>query len=213
MPPLLYDYGITKIIFPKDGEANGTWIVLKNNGDALCLLNGAFQKYDANKNYTTSRGKMLVTLSLNDDTVAAFEDTNLLAVAPFTLVIVYNSNLFECRWDGEKKYHKKLDSSVPHIWSSATLYSLEQRKMRLGWFNTWVQKIQNISPEVITAFHTNAGNEYNEASLVIKDNTVYSTVSITNVVVSENEYSMFYKDLKNHDSFTKITIKEEELFK
>ena len=213
MPPLIYGYGATKIIFPKDGEANGTWIVLKNNGDALCLLNGAFHKYEHHKNYTNSRGNIVVSLSLTENIIVAFEHINLLNVAPFTLIIVNNNELFECRWDGKKKYCKKLNSAVPHLWSSATLYNLQQHQMRKTWFNEWLKNIKILNPKNIVAFHTNAGKDHNEAALVMIDKYVYSTVSITNIVVNHNECSMFYKDLINHDSCTKITIKEPLLCK
>ena len=34
-----------KLIFPKDGDAGGTWIALHENGNAAVLLNGAFEKH------------------------------------------------------------------------------------------------------------------------------------------------------------------------
>ena len=208
MPPFLYNYTGTEIIFPKDGKANGTWIVLKKNGDALCLLNGAFQKYEHNESYTTSRGEIVLSLSQNDNIITAFEHINLLTVAPFTLIIINNAALYECRWDAVKKYCKKLNSSIPQIWSSATLYNLQQQQLRNIWFKTWLKKTENITTKNIIAFHTNAGKEYAEAPLIMSEHNIYSTVSITSIDVNENEYSMFYKDLINHDSCTKITIKK-----
>ena len=41
-PPIAYTVAGARMIFPRDGEAGGTWIVLKENGDAAVLLNGAF---------------------------------------------------------------------------------------------------------------------------------------------------------------------------
>ncbi|MEJ0104484.1 MAG: hypothetical protein WDO19_18805 [Bacteroidota bacterium] len=55
-------------------------------------------------------------------------------IEPFTLVIWEADELFECRWDGDKKYAKHLDKHVPHIWSSATLYNDEAIIKRKEWF-------------------------------------------------------------------------------
>lgn len=209
----MYNYGEAKIIFPKDAEANGSWIVLKDNGDALCLLNGAFQNHTPNNNHTTSRGQIVLALALNKNIITAFEHVNLLSVAPFTLIVVNNNQLFECRWDATKKNCKQLNNTIPHIWSSATLYNMQQQQMRNVWFNTWLNTAKNISLKDVVSFHTNAGEQYKEAAFVMKEKTVYSTVSITCIAVNENEYSMHYKDLIYHDSFTKITIKTSILCK
>jgi len=56
LPPAQYEYNELKFVFPKDADAGGTWIAVKENGDAAVLLNGAFINHIAEPPYRKSRG-------------------------------------------------------------------------------------------------------------------------------------------------------------
>ena len=200
--PTEYNCGDVKLIYPKDGDAGGTWIVLKENGDSLCLLNGAFENFADNGQYKISRGKIVLQIAAAFDMVAAFKNEFFLQTAPFTLVMVNDSKLFECRWDGQKKYYKTLDSALPHIWSSATLYNKNQQAIRSNWFAEWLKNNSSPSLYSLYNFHKNTGNGNQEYDLVMNRDDKLFTVSITGIAVNSSTYLMQYADLKNHDSVT-----------
>lgn len=63
IPPLLYELGETKLGFPKDEKAGGSWIAANNNCRLCCLLNGAFVAHEKKPHHTQSRGTILVELT------------------------------------------------------------------------------------------------------------------------------------------------------
>ncbi len=199
MLPKEYSIGVNKFIFPKDNDAGGTWITLKENGDSLCLLNGAFTNFIDNGLYTVSRGKIVLEIAADNNLVASFKNINLAKTAPFALVIVYKTTLFECRWDGERKHCSMLDNSKPHIWSSATLYDTIQQAKREKWFEQFLQNNEQPSQKDIIHFHKNSGDGNRENDLVMNRDNHYFTVSISSIVISENEYTMQYEDLIYND--------------
>src|SRR5690242_14234646 len=60
--PVAYKEGEFYLIYPKDGDAGGTWIVMKENGDCAVLLNGAFLPHRATPAYRRSRGLILLDI-------------------------------------------------------------------------------------------------------------------------------------------------------
>ncbi len=200
--PAEYSFEGTKIIFPKDADAGGTWIILKENGNSLCLLNGAFTNFIDTGQYTLSRGKIVLQIAAAFDMLTAFQSLCFADSAPFTLIMIYDSKLWECRWDGEKKYYKLIDETTAHIWSSATLYNNEQQQLRQQWFTTWFT--QNAFPSLnsLLHFHKNTGEGNPEIDLVINREDKLFTVSITGIVANSSARLMQYIDLINHDSTT-----------
>lgn len=197
--PEEYSYGVHRLIFPKDKDAGGTWITLKENGDSLCLLNGAFTNFIDNGLYTVSRGKIVLEIAADNNLVASFKNINLAKTAPFTLVIVYKTKLFECRWDGQRKHCNMLDNSKPYIWSSATLYDSIQQEKREKWFEQFLQNNKQPCQIEIMHFHKNTGDGNRENDLVMNRDDQYFTVSISSIAISENEYTMQYEDLIYND--------------
>jgi Transport and Golgi organisation 2 len=199
LPPIVYNLNGISLIFPKDGDAGGTWIVLKENGDSLCLLNGAFVNFIDTGTYKISRGKIVTEIAIATNLIHAFQEISLIEVAPFTLIVVNEKKLFECRWDGERKHCKALDYFITHIWSSATLYDNEQQAKRKYWFEQW-QK-ENVQPlqKDLFHFHTNSGDGNVEDNLVMNRNDKYFTVSITGIAVNDKKYLMHYQDLIHNE--------------
>ncbi len=202
IPPVEYYLENNTVIFPKDADAGGTWIILKENGDSLCLLNGAFENFTDTMQYTLSRGNIVLQIAAVLDMLAAFQSTSLTHTAPFTLIMINNSKLWECRWDGEKKHYKLLDESIAHIWSSATLYDHEQQKLRQRWFKKWLTQNPSACLYKLFHFHKNTGEGNPEIDLVMNRDNKLFTVSITGIVVNSSARLMQYIDLKNNDSTT-----------
>ncbi len=199
--PKVYTVNGMPLIFPKDATAGGSWIVLKQNGDALCLLNGAFTDFEPSEKYTRSRGNVVTAIAASSFMLETFESTDLFATAPFTLVMVYQSNLYECRWDGANRFMRILDSAQPHIWCSATLYNDDQRRKRQDWFNQFL--LLNNTPSVydVFRFHRYSGDGDTANDLVMnRDNKIF-TVSITAIHVDGNHCQMQYVDIQQGDTY------------
>jgi uncharacterized protein with NRDE domain len=203
IPPQEYVHNNITLIYPKDTEAAGTWIAMKDNGDAAVLLNGALKKHVAAPPYRKSRGLVLLDIFEADAPITQFTRTNLNNIEPFTLVLFIENELYECRWDGNKKYGKQLLAEVPHIWSSSTLYDEEAVMKREHWFEEWLNNNATPAADDILNFHRFAGdgNAFNDLQMSRDD--VYSTVSITGIEITRNKMAMRYLDIKNDLSFTK----------
>ena len=191
-----------KVIFPKDADAGGTWIVLKENGDSLCLLNGAFTNFIDTGKYKISRGTIVLKIAAAFDMLTAFQSLSLTESAPFTLIMINKSKLWECRWDGKTKYFNLKDEYSAHIWSSATLYDAEQQKLRQQWFEKWLTENPSACLYCLFCFHKNTGEGNPEIDLVMNRNDELFTVSITGIVASSSSCLMQYIDLINNDSTT-----------
>jgi Transport and Golgi organisation 2 len=198
------------LIFPKDADKGGTWITLKENGDSLCLLNGAFENFTDTGNYKISRGKIVLQIAASNNLIKAFDNSNLLHTAPFTLVIVCKKRLFECRWDGIKKHCKQLDNSIAHIWSSATLYDTYQQNKRLVWFEKWQRNNPVPSQKDLFNFHKNTGDGNVEDDLIMNRNNTYFTVSITGIAVNNEACLMQYEDIIQHEHYN-VTFEYDQI--
>src|SRR5690606_32494896 len=98
-------------------------------------------------------------------------------IEPFTMIVHDHNNLYEFRWDGEKKHLRLLAADEPHIWSSATLYSDEVIHRRNQWFKEWLISSQPFSAEKVRAFHHFAGEGDLENAVKVNRGTLF-TVSI-----------------------------------
>lgn len=181
------------ILLPKDGQAGGTWIALHNNGNAMVLLNGAFNKHAHNPPYRKSRGLIFLDVFDSHSPYTNFSTIDLNNIEPFTLIIWEGGELFEARWDGTSKYVTPLPVSEPRIWSSATLYNPEVRKKRRLLFDKWLMETSCRSAEEIRKFHEFA--HYNDITVKMEGNGKLQTVSITGIEITNNKAVMHYKDM------------------
>lgn len=201
LPPLGYEYLTGKIYFPKDTNAGGTWIAVHENGNAIVLLNGGFMFHQSNPPYRTSRGLILLDLIQHESPFDYFRSINLDEIEPFTLVIWQHDELFECRWADEKKYAKKIDKSVPHIWSSATLYSDETVEKRKGWFDEWLNGRNEFTQRDILDFHQFTGDGDRHNDLTMNRDGRVGTVSITGIEISDHNVQITYLDLQENKTY------------
>ncbi len=201
LAPKKYTEKNYKIIYPKDSDAGGSWVALKSSGDAAVLLNGAFEKHDRLKTYRKSRGIIFMEIIKAVRPDIYFEEIDLTEIEPFTIVIFFNRHLYEFRWDGNQKYILHPDASVPHIWSSVTLYDKTATAKRKDWFTNWKLSTKKINTETIFDFHRFGGITDPENGLIINRNGKLRTVSITLIKLSESDASMTYLDLTNEQKF------------
>jgi hypothetical protein len=205
--PSLYIYKGWSMLFPKDAEAGGSWIALKENGDAAVLLNGAFIRHHSQPPYRESRGVIFLDVLASKYPSRTFSKIDLTDIEPFTLILFEKGCLYQFRWDGTEKYCKQLSASRPHIWSSATLYDGLIIKKREQWFAAFLNKINTLTQQDILNFHRFTGDGDSKNDLLMSRDTIYSTVSITGILVTAGRGSIKYIDLKENRLFeTKIEL-------
>lgn len=197
--PAVHEVNGVKLIYPKDATAQGTWIVMKQNGDAICLLNGAFETHIPQPPYSRSRGLIVLDIASQTQMAGAFNSVDLYRIEPFTIILVEKRKLYECRWDGSQKFFLELKEKQSHIWSSSTLYPLAARLRRKQWFEDWQTTLQNPSPTDIFKFHVQTGDGDTHNDLVMNRNNEVFTVSITGIFVQGGTLCMQYFDLLKNE--------------
>jgi len=214
-PPALepgYYAGDTgRLLFPKDPRAGGTWFAAHGIGHVAVLLNGAWQRHTSRPPYRRSRGLVLVELTDQADPLQAFHSMDLEGIEPFTLILVEERLLHECRWDGTTKFHRAPDPTLPHIWSSVTLYKPDVIRKKEQWFHTWLQDHPPPSVEDVLNFHhfTDSGDPHNSILMNRDDQTL--TVSITLIHhqhqhVNTAPMHMHYLDIPGGKTFHSILL-------
>jgi uncharacterized protein with NRDE domain len=197
--PVWYLYASGKILFPKDGNAGGTWMALHENGNAMVLLNGATQAHQYLPPYRKSRGVVFLDIFDHPQPLAAFDQVNLHKIEPFTLVIRQQQYLFLTRWDGMDKTIEELDPAKGYIWSSSTLYSNEVIRKRKEWFDLFLTQHQDAGVDEILNFHRFAGDGDETNDVLMNRNDELFTVSITQLYRNQLNSLFQYYDLQNAD--------------
>jgi uncharacterized protein with NRDE domain len=191
-----YTIGNYKMLFPKDSEASGTWMLIHEKNYSLCLLNGAFEKHEHKPPYRKSRGLVVLEYAQYKNTVDFVKHYNFQGIEPFTLVIInYDKerNLEEVRWDASSIHYRKLDAQKAAIWSSATLYSSEIADKRKEWFANWQQQ-NKVNADSVLDFHRNAGEGDPENDLMMKRENGIQTLSTTQIRKIDQQIEMHYVD-------------------
>lgn len=203
LPPQVYNMGDSRLLYPKDPDAGGSWIGLNNRGDAAVLLNGGFVNHVPKPVYRKSRGLAFLEILSSRKPLNAFFLANLEEVQPFTLVIFSQKNLCEYRWDGSRKYDRVLPAAEPHIWSSVTLYDASVIAKRQSWFAEWL--LQNPAPGQpdIFHFHRFAGDGDPVNDLLMNRYDHLFTVSITGMEIGTDRGLMIYQDLLTGNEYSK----------
>ncbi|MDB5284433.1 MAG: hypothetical protein JWO06_3508, partial [Bacteroidota bacterium] len=194
--PELARTSTTQLLFPRDGEAGGTWIATSENGRTVCLLNGAFLPHRHQPPYRKSRG--LVVLEFFDaNTIFDFNERyDLSGIEPFTILVAENKKLYELRWDGAQKHFKTLDENKPHIRCSVTLYTPEVIAMREEWFANWLKSHDKYLVEEILQFHLFAGEGDKATQVRMSRAGIVQTVSITCVETGTDVHRMYYSPIQ-----------------
>lgn len=201
-PPSVYSFAGIELLFPKDADAGGTWIAIKDHQNAAVLLNGAFTNHKPEPPYKESRGLILLRILSGDDPVRYFRDIDLSLIEPFTLVLIQDMHLFECRWNGRKKYCRELDKARRQIWSSATLYDEAAQEQRRSWFQDWSEQMFYPSVKDIFCFHRFSGAAEQENAICMKRGLI-GTVSITSIFLSTEAAVMDHFDIGENKAYNK----------
>jgi uncharacterized protein with NRDE domain len=199
--PAIYEFESGKVICPKDGNAGGSWIGLHENGNAAVLLNGAFKKHISNPPYRTSRGLIFLHVISSGNPMRRFDRIDLNKIEPFTMIIVEKGDLYECRWDSNRKYCQQLKSYRHYIWSSATLYENKVMEKREQWFASFLNKNPNPMQEDILRFHWFAGDGDKNNDIRMERKGSYSTVSITSILLTTDWGCMKHMDIREEKMY------------
>jgi len=189
------------LLFPKDSKAGGTWIAVNENGNAAVLLNGGFVKHEPQPSYRRSRGLVLLDVIAADDMLATWQWINLRNIEPFTLICRNPAGLWECRWDGSKKYILPLNPGQAYIWSSVTLYDENIIAKRKMWFDDWKQSHPSPSMNDVMQFQCNAGEGDLHNDLRMNRDGLMLTVSITSMQLTSHGAVMKYLDLQKDSGY------------
>lgn len=198
--PQWYSFASGQMMFPKDGNAGGTWIALHENGNAMVLLNGGLINHQVASSYRKSRGLIFLDIFDHPQPIAAFEQINLSKIEPFTLVIRQQQYLFEAIWDGTEKILTECNVQQPRIWSSATLYSADVVERRKEWFASFIKNNGTTDANHILNFHRFAGDGDRSNDVLMNRNNELFTVSISQLEHSGNETAFHYFDLQNNQN-------------
>ena len=196
LSPDFYEVNKTKLLFPKDKVAGGSWIGVSDKKRVLCVLNGGYDKHERKASYRMSRGVVMRDLLITENLDKAIHDYNFEGIEPFTLVIVEWSSAIQFKelvWDGNNKHFSSLPFE-PKIWSSSTLYNDSMKKERLQWFQDF-NKEHSLSSNAIMEFHKTAGKG-NDDYGVVMDRFFVKTTSITQITKTQNKINMHFENLQ-----------------
>ena len=200
LPPRFYIHNDVQLLYPRDEDAGGSWIAVNENGNTAVLLNGAFNKHAPFSAYRKSRGLILLDIIRANLPATYFSKIDLSGIEPFTVIIVEAGNLFECRWNGIRKFCKRLEITHAYIWSSATLYDNEVKRKREQWFSDWLAENKSPTQNSILSFHRFAGDGNNSTDLVMNREGQVDTVSITSIELDNENANIQYLDIKNKEA-------------
>jgi hypothetical protein len=196
LPPAIHSIGGSDILFPRDGEANGTWIAINSHGDFVVLLNGGFVKHERKAGaYRYSRGIIVRDMMASAEPVLYWKTVNLYNIEPFTLVVYSGQLLYHFTWTGFEKITSTPETNKIHMWSSATLYDEVVRQKREAVFKDYYLKrgvtcIDELKDFLMNAMKDDVTNGY----VMNRDNEV-KTCSISLVELQQNIARFQYLDL------------------
>lgn len=196
IPPEVVFERSTHLLYPKDAVAGGTWIGISDKKRAINLLNGAFEAHKRKPSYRLSRGVVVKDLLFAKDVIESIHNYDFQGVEPFTIILVEWSKglkLYTLIWDEKQKYFKQIMPDF-NIWSSSPLYSNTMKNLRDKWFRNFLES-ETLNAKTILKFHETAGEGDKNTNLIM-DRGFIKTVSITQIVKTENFLSMYYKDLQ-----------------
>lgn len=207
--PEIYKECDTRYMAPKDPMAGGTWVGVTDAGNAIVLLNGAFENHQRKKYYQKSRGLIVAELLASKMPVVEWSLIDMQDIEPFTLIVWSDHHLFELVWDGTEKHKTWLDAELPHIWSSSTLYGAEAKAVRRELFQNWIAMNPPVSKLSVFNFFKSFKNMEN--GFFINRNEITKTLSYTFIeLYPYNKAVMHYDDfMVGVNSFREIAIRKE----
>jgi Transport and Golgi organisation 2 len=205
MPPDIFTTGNVSFLSPKDPLAGGTWIGGNDHGNVIILLNGGFENHQRKNYYRKSRGIIVSELLAIKSPAKEWGKMNMKDIEPFTLIAWNKKNLFRLTWDGTEKHMIKLDGTISHIWSSATLYNDEVRYQRAILFKKWIAATPLVSKKSVLDFFETFTDPTN--GFIMNRNEKIKSLSYTTIEITDNTTEMNYHDLFSTTAYNRsITL-------
>lgn len=194
IPPCIYTHNKTNFYCPIDPFGKGTWWAVNEYGTNIILLNGGFKNHIKKSNYTKSRGIIVRTLITKKNTLVSLKKINLENIEPFTLIIKTINKFIHFIWDGNEKHIIELDKTMPHLWSSATLYPNSIKKIREKYFQQWIIKNPSTPKNIIDFLnsYTDLKNGF------IMNRKEIKTLSISIIESKKEKMKITYLDIVNN---------------
>ena len=197
LTPRTYSHGVHRLTYPKDMEKGGSWLAIHANRNRLgCILNGKHLTEEEKKNYSVSRGNILIE-HLQNEKPLSFDKTNLIHVAPFLyLGLVFKASplLTKYFWDGKRLIKEELDINAPYIWTAPSLYDSKVTETINQKFLSFCDSVQNIKTGNVIELHEEL-KSYLPESAVRKANGNLRTTSVTHFSKLGGKQKLFYKDI------------------
>lgn len=194
IPPTKYTIKNKEIYFPKDPRAGGTWFA-HDAKNCIVLLNGANEKHIPKIKYRKSRGLIVLDLISVENPLQEWRIIDLEDIEPFTIILFSDQKLYQLQWNEIEKSTIEFDATQNHIWSSATLYEKEVRNERANWFKNFINTEKQLNNEKLLNFHQFTKGDNKEYGLQINRNNNLKTISITQCIISDNNFTFNYIDL------------------
>lgn len=184
-----------KVIFPKDGDAGGSWIAASKDM-VVCLLNGAYEIHQRRDDYVLSRGLVVLEAFQYAWAEEFIENFDFLGIEAFTMILIeINSRkITEFVWDESDKYLRFPKYDEPHLWSSVPLYTEEERREKKRMFLEYLKKNSQPKPGQMRQFHRFEGDGEKPAFFLSRSEVI-NTVSITSVYTQDAEVKMEYEKI------------------
>jgi hypothetical protein len=116
------------------------------------------------------------------------------------LILLENNFLYEFRWDGTEKFCKQLDIDKPYTWSSATLYNGFVVRKKEEWFTSFLNDHPTPTQQDILNFHRFTGDGDKQSDLLMMRDEMYTTVSITSILLTKDRGCIEYLDIGGNSS-------------
>lgn len=193
--PSIFEENDTKLMYPKDAAAGGTWVGANECGHALVLLNGAFENHVKEKQYRKSRGLIVKEMLSITHPLAYWHQLDLMQIEPFTIIVLENENLNELVWDGNNKHQLLHDTSQAHIWSSATLYDDVAKEKRRNWFQQGISN--HLLSDTVQIHSFLQAHDNTQIGFVMNRQNNLATLSISIIEQQKEVITFNYLDLRN----------------
>jgi hypothetical protein len=129
------------------------------------------------------------------DPVKYWNSCNFDNIEPFSLVVYANKKLRHFVWTGIEKHAIEPDSTIPHIWSSSTLYDIPAKNYRLNKFNSFLASGTIVNKQSVLDFLQNATSGDLANGFIMNRDEKVKTCSISLVELYQDKACFDYHDL------------------
>lgn len=208
--PNIYSEPSGKLLYAKDTNAVGSWLILHEKGWVGAILPAAkFYRQEPGRNFH-GLYKFLYEVMRSPEPLRVIKSATLDASEPFILILFIDHNFIEFYWNGQDLNERSLSDQQVHYWESIYTSTNDLIALRNAKF---LQQIENPSlelPELTLAIHKAFGEEKqvqaNEYP-VLKPNI---NACITQIVVGEHLLRMHYYDFLQPQYFTQTLVRHQE---